>query len=130
MQPIGLSSSRVRRPDGRLRTRRNSFVAVLAREGCRAPSRRAVEIQRIEFIGLWRRDRKVGIGPTPRRAQDFIENGLALPVDRYAAPYLDGSLAKIARIEKQGIFPRQAAPAITAEFKPECSAFERVDAFA
>jgi hypothetical protein len=51
--------------------RANIFVAVLAGEGGLPTSRSMIEIQGIEFIHFWRRDRKVGVGPAIGSAPRF-----------------------------------------------------------
>ena len=102
--------------DGCVRALPNSVVTVLARERGFASGGRMVEIERLEFVGPWRRDRKVAVGPAVGRRQHLIEKCLALPIDRHVAPDFGGGLAKIARIEKQGILSRQANPAIAPAF--------------
>src|SRR6476660_741766 len=77
----------------------DSVVTLLARERGFAAGGRVVEIERLEFVVPWRRNREVGIGPAVRRRPHFVEDGLALPIYRPVTPHLYDALPEIARIE-------------------------------
>src|SRR5262249_16404017 len=95
----------------------------LAAGGC------VIELERLEFLGSGRGNRDVGIAPTVGRRQRIVEHRFALPVDRPVPPHLDDGFAQISWVEQERALPSQAVPAIPAEFQPQPSAFERMNAF-
>ena len=61
------------RDDG-MRALSDRVVAVLARERGLAAGGRVIEFERLEFVGRWRCDREVAVGPAIGRRQYLIEN--------------------------------------------------------
>ena len=70
---------------GGMRVLMGPFVTLLACNRGFAASRCATKLEGIGFIGVWQRDGNVGVGPAIRRRQNFLEDGLAFPVDRLSS---------------------------------------------
>src|SRR5437667_12474781 len=87
-------------------------VAVFACESGFAAGGRMIEIKGLVFVATRRRDRKIGVSPPIGRGQHFVEDSLALPIDRQIAPDFGAALGKIARVETNGILSGQITPAI------------------
>ena len=108
--------------------RADIVVPILALERRLAAGCRVVHLQRLELVGLGRRDRQVGIGPAVGRLERLVEQRLAAQIDARVFRQLDRGADPVARIEDERILPLHAGAPVAAEFEPQRAAFERMHA--